>query len=74
MWKLRVLAKWLLCRCTTVMEFCDLCGRDVEVVFRVEDKHWELIIGDPGAVRCLRCFDAAAQEKRVFLQWNHKPL
>jgi hypothetical protein len=75
MWKIRVLLKkHLLGYFTTPYEFCKVCGRDVEVVFHVEDSLWEQVVGDPGTVRCLRCFDKAARKKGVWLRWIHRPL
>jgi hypothetical protein len=73
-WKLRVWIKRFLARYMLVMEYCKTCGREVECVFHVDDSIWEDVVGDPGTIRCLRCFCSAAEKKGHYFRWSHSPL
>lgn len=41
------------------------CGRRVNVGFVVSDEDWEAVVGNPGTILCLTCFDEMAQEKGI---------
>ena len=66
---LRVTVKRLLARVTLVMEFCHTCGRDVGVVWTAPDALWEDLVGDPGGVLCVDCFDELAAGAGLFVRW-----
>lgn len=43
-------------------EQCKDCYRAVVVGFRVADEVWAAVVGNPGAVLCVMCFDERAHE------------
>lgn len=49
LWLMRVLAKRLLCRVTTVIEFCDRCGVRQPVVWTARPDLWLLVTEQEGS-------------------------
>jgi len=66
--------KMILRRFFLLQEFCKSCGCTVEAAFHVRDEVWKKVVGDPGTVRCIRCFDKEAQTKGIFLRWSERDL
>lgn len=52
-----------------VHEFCHDCGADVGLVWTADDDLWLAVMGHPGGVVCIRCFDRRAWAQRRLLRW-----
>jgi hypothetical protein len=50
-------------------EFCEQCGRSVDLVWHASDELWAEIVGGPTGVRCPRCFDAECYRRGKFIRW-----
>jgi hypothetical protein len=61
--------KSILCRFMLLHEFCKCCGRRVDVVWETSDELWREVVGDPGTVRCIECFDREARTTGTLLRW-----
>lgn len=46
-------------------EVCKRCGRRNTVGYTVPDELWAKVVGEPGTIRCLTCFDEEAQAKGI---------
>lgn len=63
--------KRLLCRLgIPFTEICQRCGFQVAVVWRASDELWERIVGRPGGVLCVKCFDELCKQRGLFLYWR----
>lgn len=52
-------------------EVCHDCGRPVRVVWMAPDGEWERVMGGPGGVLCIPCFD---DRSPYSLRWGPSPL
>lgn len=55
-------------------EVCHSCGCPVGVVWHVDDVLWNEIVGDPGGIRCVSCFDGECAERGIILTWEPREL
>ena len=44
------------------------------VVWTATDELWQRIVGGPGGVMCVGCFDAACERRGLYLRWTPGPL
>jgi hypothetical protein len=50
-------------------EHCHKCGNPVGVIWTAPDELWQAVMGTPGGIRCIRCFDEEAEAKGRLLRW-----
>lgn len=51
-------------------EICGGCGRPVGLVWMADDALWLEVMGSRYGVRCVRCFDAAADQLGITVYWH----
>lgn len=65
----RAVFRWIVSRIVCVVQFCHRCGRRDGLIWWAPDELWTQIMGGPGGVRCVRCFDRECQERGIGLLW-----
>jgi hypothetical protein len=50
-------------------EVCDDCGAKIGVVWTALDKDWMEIVGHPGGLLCVHCFDRELRDRGEFVRW-----
>jgi hypothetical protein len=55
-------------------EICYACGRPVDVVWTAPDELWLRIVGGPGGILCVACFDGLCRSEDTYLRWVPEPL
>lgn len=53
-------------------EVCGECGRPVEQVWNAPDELWQEVMGWPGGLLCIRCFDAKLEDRPGWVLWEPK--
>lgn len=55
-----------------LVEFCDACGRETDLVWLAPDDLWADITGETtgGGAYCTRCFGQACDARGLILRWR----
>jgi hypothetical protein len=69
-WKARARAFWHHAIRGYRYEICGECGRPVDVVWTADDELWLEVVGQPGGLLCIPCFDTKVERSGLFLCWT----
>jgi hypothetical protein len=69
-WRIRFAVKWVVWHLTIITEVCWDCGAQVGLYWHASDELWALVMGEPGGLLCVRCFDRRAWDQGRLLRWE----
>jgi len=52
-----------------IIEFCDACGRRMDLVWHTSDILWKRLVPEGGCL-CTRCFDGRARKQHLLVMWR----